>query len=153
MACEILYEGRRQSAIVIDVSRTGLFVQSGTRLPPGTPVEVELALGPEGERIHLRARVARQKAVPHQFTPVAKGGIGLRIVEAPPAYYEAVESGLGRALEPPPPARPRFRVRVKHSGSPRSRLLEVDADSADEARTRALSSLKGDWEALAVEPL
>lgn len=155
MACEILYGGRSQSAIVLDVSRTGLFVQSGARLRPGTPVEVDLALGSDVPRIRLKARVARQKAVPHQFTPVAQGGVGLRIVEAPAAYYEAIERGFARevveAAAASAPARPRFRVRVKQADGPRTRLLVVDADGPDEARARVLSSLGGGWEALGVE--
>ncbi len=150
--CEIRFEGGRQSGIVIDMSRTGLFVQSGAPLPPRTLIEVEFALGPKGERVLLRAQVARRVAVPHQFATTVKGGIGLSIVDAPPAYYAAFESGLGGA-ELQLPARPRFRVRVKQSDGPRSRVVEVEAESADEARTRALSSLAGDWEALAVDPL
>jgi hypothetical protein len=146
--CEIRYEGRRLSGIVIDMSRTGLFVQSGTPLPLRTLIEVELILGPKGESVVLRAHVARRMVVPHQL---AKGGIGLHIVEAPTAYYQAIDGDAGNAEVPP--SRPRFRVRVKQANGPRSRVLQVDAATADEARSRALSSLEGDWEALAVEPL
>lgn len=150
--CEIRHEGGRQSGIVIDMSRTGLFVQSGTPLPPKILIELEFAVGSKGECVLLRAHVARRVAVPHQLATTLKGGIGLSIVEAPAAYYEAIEGGVGVGKFPPP-KRPRFRVRVKQSDGPRSRVVEVDAATPDEARSRALSSLPGQWEALAVEPL
>lgn len=156
MACELHHAGRSQSAIVLDFSRTGLFVQSGARLPPGTPVEIELALAPDRPRVRIRAKVARQKAVPHHFTAMAQGGVGLRILEAPRAYYEALEQECA-SLEPAPPplapAKPRFRVRIKQLDGPRSRLVVVDADDAEDARVRALASLGGGWEALGIEAL
>jgi hypothetical protein len=182
MACELRAEGRRQRAIVLDFSRTGLFVQTSARLSPGAQVELWLQFEDQREPILLRAVVARQKAVPSNLTSVAQGGIGLRIVDAPRAYYELcgeagdaaptlppVRAGGGAADPPgrapatpasaaakpappaPPPALPRFRVRVKQKDGPRSRILDIVAETAERARAAALAQVGAGWEALGAE--
>jgi hypothetical protein len=165
LACEIVSEGRSQRAIVIDLSETGLFAQTSTRLPPGSVVEVRVRLTESAEPIQLRAQVARNKQVPPQLTSVARGGIGLRLLDAPAAYFEQIHaldgSGDGKrattaATAPTPmkaPAGIRFRVRVKQSDGPRSRSLEIVATSADEARARALADVGNGWEAVAAEAI
>jgi Tfp pilus assembly protein PilZ len=166
LPCEIVSDGRSQRAIVIDLSESGLFVQTSTRLPPGAEVEVRVRLAESAETVQLRAQVARNKQVPPQLTSVAHGGVGLKILDAPLAYYEQVDAldaaGDGKrpatAAAPavaPAPAEPksRFRVRVKQSDGPRSRSLEILADSADEARSRALSDTGAGWEAVTVEAI
>lgn len=180
MACELKAEGRQQRAIVIDLSRTGLFVQTSARLSPGTQVELWLQFEDEREPLLLRAAVARQKAVPSNLTSVAQGGIGLRIVDAPRAYYELVGetaapvppvAAAGPKAPPPasaqPPAAPaggpeaspaaplpslpRFRVRVKQSDGPRSRILDIVAETAERASAAALAQVGPGWEALGAE--
>lgn len=167
MACELIADGRPQRAIVLDVSSTGMFVQTSTRLVPGTRVELQLRFETNDEPIAIRARVVRHRSVPANLTSVAQGGIGLRIVEAPPSFYESLR---GRdddatnarnpagpaALQPAPapaPSGPRFRVRVKQSDGPRSRMLDVAAETADAARAMALAQLGSGWEALGAEPV
>jgi hypothetical protein len=160
MFCEIVHEGRPQRAIVIDVSRTGLFVQTGARLAPGTEVDIDLRLDSGGEPIRLRGSVARQKAVPAQLTSIAHGGLGIRILSAPRAYYDAIGErapwpGAARKAEAPaPPAdasKPRFRVRVKQTDGPRSRVLDIAAESEERACKLALREVGPGWEALGAE--
>jgi hypothetical protein len=170
MACELKAEGRQQRAIVLDLSRTGLFVQTSARLAPGAQVELWLQFEDQREPILLRAAVARQKAVPSNLTSVAQGGVGLRIVDAPRAYYELLgETGpppaatTGPASKPaapapveakaaaPAPALPRFRVRVKQSDGPRSRILDIVAETAERAVAAALAQVGKGWEALGAE--
>jgi hypothetical protein len=167
LACEIVSEGRSQRAIVLDLSETGLFVQTGsTRLPPGSVVDVRVRLADGAETVLLRAKVARNKQVPPQLTSVARGGIGLRILDAPAAYYEQIQAldGDTKRSTPaatatptpapkPPPAALRFRVRVKQSDGPRMRNLEIVAASADEARARALADCGKGWEAVAADAI
>lgn len=164
LACEVVCDGRSQRAIVIDLSETGVFVQTGTRLPPGANVDVRLMLTDATEPILLRAKVVRNKQVPPQLTSVARGGVGLKIVDAPNAYYATIaslEGGDSRrqtgapAASPaaPKPAGMRFRVRVKQSDGPRSRSVEVLADSPDEARARVLAEVGGGWEAVAADSI
>ena len=64
----------------------------------------------------------------------------------------------GDATPPPAaaelaPAQSRFRVRLKQTEGPRSRSLEIAADSADEARVRALADVGSGWEAIAAEAI
>ena len=176
MACEIRAEGRQQRAIVLDLSRTGLFVQTSARLAPGTAVELWIQFEDQREPILLRATVARQKAVPPNLTSVAQGGVGLRILDAPRAYYDLLgEDGPdpgatqppaprdapattaprgAAAREAPPaaaPALPRFRVRVKQSDGPRSRVLDIVAETAERACAAALRQVGAGWEALGAE--
>lgn len=167
MACEIQAEGRQQRAIVLDLSRTGLFVQTSARLSPGSVLELSIP-SESREPIVLRAAVARQKAVPSNLTSVAQGGVGLRILDAPRAYYELIgerpplpgraagapapaPGGTPAAPAPPAPERPRFRVRVKQREGPRSRILDVVAETAERACAAALEQVGAGWEALGAE--
>jgi hypothetical protein len=165
MFCEILHEGRAQRAIVLDVSRTGLFVQTAARLAPGTEVELQLRLEANAEPIRLRATVARQKAVPAQLTQVAHGGVGLRILEAPREYFHAIgepapwpAAAPGRsapanaaAATLAPEVKPRFRVRVKQREGPRSRILDIAAETPERACALALVAVGPGWEALGAD--
>jgi Tfp pilus assembly protein PilZ len=164
-ACELRADGREQRAIVLDVSRTGLFVQTSARLSPGSQVEVLVQFEGQPEPMLLRARVARQKAVPSNLTSVAQGGIGLRLVEAPPSFYRMIGEQDGGPTTPPRPAQapppkaaqaaaaalPRFRVRVKQTDGPRSRILDIMAETAERARAAALAEVGAGWEALGAE--
>jgi Tfp pilus assembly protein PilZ len=168
LPCELVFDGVAQRAIVLDLSTSGVFVQTGARLRPGTDVEIRLQLATAAEPLLLRARVARAKQVPSQLTTVAHGGIGLRLREAPKAYFEAIEaleSGKslrghvpesavpGEAKKPAAPARPRFRVRVQQSDGPRSRTIELAADNEAQARAFALRECGSGWEAVKADRL
>lgn len=169
LACEIKADGRQQRAIVLDLSRTGLFVQTSARLTPGTTVELWLQFESHPEPVMVRAAVARQKAVPSNLTSVAQGGVGLRILDAPRKYYDLIgetpplpRNGGAPGPAPAPaaaappatpeaPARTRFRVRVKQSDGPRSRILDIFEDTAERACAAALAQLGAGWEALDAE--
>ena len=160
LSCEVVSAGRSQRAIVLDISESGLFVQTGTRLPPGAEVEVRVRLMTNEEPVALRARVARNKQVPPQLTSIARGGVGLRILDAPRAYYDQIQAlenteaaNAPTAADAPKPATGRFRVRVKQSGGQRSRCLEIVADSIEDARSRALAELGSGWEAVTTEAI
>lgn len=163
LPCEVFFDGASVRAFVLDLSSTGLFVQTSVRLRPGSDVEVRLQIANVPEPLQLRARVARTKQVPTQLTTIAHGGVGLRLREVPKQYLDAIqllESGTGlRASEGPKPdapavgERPRFRVRVKQSDGPRSRSIELCASDAAQARSLALREVGEGWEAVAVEQL
>lgn len=98
IACGIRIAGRRYSGIVLDVSVRGLFVQTNASPEVGSDVEVDLTPpGRTGERITLRARVARKRKVPPRLLTVAKGGVGLQVLKAPAAYDEFVASVVSEA--------------------------------------------------------
>jgi Tfp pilus assembly protein PilZ len=165
LPCEIVFEGGTQRALVLDLSKTGIFVQTGVRLRPGSDVEIKLQLEDVPEPILLRARVARAKHVPSHLTTVARGGVGLQLREAPPKYYEAIaalESGKPlRANVPIDGAettqratiRARFRARVQQTDGPRSRRIELHADSIEQARALALQEVGKGWEIVSVDPI
>lgn len=90
MACTIVSSGERHAGIVLDVSRTGLFVQTGTSMDPGASVVIELAMGVGGQPLQIEAQIARRMRVPQHLTSVARGGIGLRIQRAPEDYFNLV---------------------------------------------------------------
>lgn len=163
LPCEVLFEGSSARGFVLDLSATGLFVQTSARLRPGATVEVRLQIANLPEPLLLHARVARTKQVPTQLTTVARGGAGLRLRDIPKQYLEAIQKlddGAGlrganapKASAPAAVERPRFRVRVKQCDGPRSRSIELYADHAEQARAFALREVGRGWEAVNAERL
>jgi len=92
MACSLLVGERRHTGIVLDVSATGLFIQTSASPSPNQVVDLELSIPGESEVVPVRAIVARRKAVPPRLITVAHGGLGLRIENAPEAYFTMVAS-------------------------------------------------------------
>ena len=88
--CELVAQGQRQRAFVLDLSAHGLFVRTTTAMDPGAQVGVELQLPGHKEKVELRAVVARSYRVPPHLALVAAPGVGLRITSAPPEYDEFV---------------------------------------------------------------
>lgn len=159
--CEIIFAGGRQRSFVLDLSETGLFVQTSARLRPGSEVEVRLTLDGAAGPLTLLAHVARSKQVPSHLTSVAHGGVGLQLQRAPKEYLDALAALHGVAFADPKaatspaiaaaPATKRFRVRVKQCEGPRSRSLSIAADSAERARALALRETGDGWEVSGVE--
>lgn len=173
MPCEVRVAERRHSGFVLDLSPSGLFIQTSAKAEPGEQLDVTLSL-PSGEEASLGVAVARKKVVPARLLTVAQGGIGVRITRAPEAYFAFVqELGLEGAPRPAgargrgagaaggseeeeavaAPDVPRFRVRVSQVSGPRSRRVEVTAADAEAAAAAALESLGEGWKVLDVEPL
>jgi hypothetical protein len=168
--CEFTHEGRRSTGIILDVSVDGLFIQTSSLLPAGTVTTVKVQATPTTPALELEARVARAKRVPPQLVTQAAGGIGLRILRAPPEFLMlqrelAQDAETSRstpvssaAQTPPPAAAPpkpkrRWRVRLKETTGNRSKLIEVAAESAPVARKDALRDAGEGWDVLEVEPL
>lgn len=98
------------------------------------------------------AFLALVEEVRHRESPVAPP---LEVRSAQPC-----DGALPRPRSPLPPPKPdedenlpRFRVRLKHGGSPRSRSATVRARSAQEAERRALGDRESEWEVLEVTRL
>ncbi len=104
LSCELFADGHRYQGIVVDLSATGLFLQTDAALDPGTQVDV-LLKGSRFPEVIVRAVVARRRLTPTLLASVIHRGVGLRIVEAPEAYHVALrefdelKSGLERAVE------------------------------------------------------
>jgi hypothetical protein len=161
--CEILLGGEWQQALVLDISANGLFIQTRRSITPDTEVEVRLRPPGRSEAIELRAAVAWARRVPPRLASVAVAGLGLEVRGAPNAYYELVAEispeRAGPAPSTPPPSpqpappKPQFKVRAQQTGSPRSRMLTIGADSPAQARTLALRQLGERWTVLEIEAL
>jgi PilZ domain len=174
VTCELLLDGRSYRGIVLDLSATGIFVQTEATPGPGARMRIRFHTA-SGDELEVDASVARRQAVPRELAGVVRGGLGLRIERPPEAYYgligmkapaEEMSRGQGtsnrvaqtapaRAPEPPkPPPAPKlpdYRVRVKQTDGPRSRILKLGAANPDDARKRALAELGRGWEVLSVE--
>lgn len=148
--CALSAHGSRRPAMVLNVSRSGLFVQTTMRPRRGEPVELELEL-PDGSRsVGIMADVVWRSVVASRFASIDAGGLGLRITRAPEAFHRFVDRlargpgpQAGDALPPP-----RFRVRLRQRGGARTRWVAVDASGEDAARRAALDSAGRGWEVI-----
>jgi hypothetical protein len=154
--CQLWVGEREHSALILDVSPSGLFIQTHAKTHRAERLRIQFSH--EDALLELKVEVVRIKTVPQNLLAAAKGGIGVRIVSAPEEYYELL-AGLGideRAkptfeLEREPGLR--FRVYVAQTGGPRSRRVEVAAADEDSARLRAIEELGSDWKVLRVESI
>ena len=99
LACSLQIEGRHHSGVVLDVSATGLFVQTNAKPEAGTPVSLEMSMPGSQRPLFFQAVVARQVIVPPQLVTVAKGGLGLLIQNAPEDWYAFVADVLPSQTE------------------------------------------------------
>jgi len=154
--CQLWVGEREHSAMILDLSESGLFVQTHAKTQRGD--RLRLQFPHEDALIELEVEVVRSLHVPQNLITAAKGGIGVRIVSAPEEYYEMI-TGLGISERAKPVfeferARGlRFRVHVSQVGGSRSRRVEVAASDEATAGARALEELGSGWRVLRVETL
>lgn len=157
--CDLVVAGTRHPGIVLNLSRSGLFVQTAMSFQRGDWVAIDLNSVAEPDSIELEAVVMWNRHVAAQLRGVRHGGIGLKIRNAGRSYYDlltAVSGNTGGAIPRSKPAavsdaRTEFRVRVGLRDHPRSKTLLLRCENEGEARGRALSRAgDGDWEILEV---
>jgi len=144
LTCELRFEGKRAGGIVLDVSETGVFVQTAATPEPGTVVELHVNSHGGLPAMQIRARVARQKRVDKRLVSIESNGLGLQILDAPEVYYRDLVCAVA------PKGRQVFTVRA--SLGPRTRSIRAEARSEDDARAQVLAKLGGEWEILEVKP-
>lgn len=165
MQCELVRDGKRSQATILDFSEGGLCVQSGLGVDQGTAVTV-LMRHPRGHEIAVDALVWHVRQVRGRTGKAGNRVLGLMISKAPDEYFELLPR-----VEPDPPSPPQdqpvadapflsceepvpslspFRIRVKACSGPRTRVLSMSAESADEAKSLAILDLGHDWEILEV---
>jgi hypothetical protein len=124
LSCTVMVSQQRYTGIVIDVSATGLFVQTNATPKPGTQVTVELQV-PGGETIALNTAVARRRNVPAHLKSIARGGIGLCIEGASESYFALIGELQGEKTAPPKPAAKKPQPKeAPHSSLARKALLK-----------------------------
>lgn len=167
--CELLIAGSRHPGIVLNLSRSGLFVQTAIAAHRGDPIGVDLNIETEGwGAIELDAVVMWNRKVGAQFRGVRHGGVGLQIRNAGSAYYELLSDvalGTGTVLRsgggenPLSASAPKvevvsgelYRVRIGLRDTSRSRTVTLRCSDESEARARALSTAgSGTWDILEI---
>ena len=167
LPCRLKVAGNSHAAMVLNVSRSGLFVQTSAGPPPGASVLIDLDVANRSDIVPIGGKVVWRRVVAPHLRTITQGGIGVRIESASEVYYRFlsdVAGGVPSAARPPAataaspapespaesPGTP-FRVRVKQEGGPRSRTIVVRSQSEDEARKRALGIAGAGWVILELE--
>jgi len=159
LPCQVKIDGREHEGWIVNLSRSGLFVQTAAGAGPGEMVEVALRAPTASPDLVLRSRVVWRRSVPSQLRQLM-GGIGVQIHHAPESYYslvdavERLQTQVPRAIEsrrarPVAPeadiARMRFRIRLEQVGGARARTIEVEAESEADALRAARNLAGADW--------
>ena len=168
ISCELIVNGSRYSGIILDLSATGMFVQTTLKPGAGEGVTVKMKVPGRDETISVEARVARKKMVPPQLLAVAQGGIGLAIARPAASYLDFLgEMGPEHAefvarerrrrpsrgrVRPPDASSPkRFRVHAVEASSGRKNSYLMVAATEQQASEQVLEELGDDWKILFIE--
>jgi PilZ domain len=147
LPCKVHIGDGQHAGLVTNLSRSGLFVQTGAAAAPGAVFEVAIGLPTAAPAIALTTRVVWKRRVPPPLRETLAAGFGVAIESAPDAYYAFLDA-VARLTAMAPDAREaddRFRIRLRQLGSRRSRTLELHAQSEALARHRALAMAGRDW--------
>jgi PilZ domain len=158
LTCELVWGASRHTALVRDLSRSGLFVQTRVKLEPGTRIQVVFAASGGFPGFEVEARAIRQRQIAPRLQPSVPGGVGLELIDPPDAFRELLEAGYARDAGEAPEKLERsdaghaqatgvrtFRVRLVERDKPNARVLTVRAESVHGARARALARAGRDW--------
>ncbi len=157
--CRLSVPSGSYSGMVLNVSRGGLFVQTSAGASPGDAVHLDLAVD-EAQPVPVDARVVWRRVVAPHLRTVSTGGIGVHIQYAGDAYFGFVAclaAAPGSEADDAPPApraaaaRPAYRVHLRLAGSPRTRVVVVEAADEPEARQRARAVAGAQWVVLGLD--
>ena len=95
--CKLRRSQSSFSGLVLDVSRTGLFVQTSAAAKAGDEVEVMITRQNPAADFVVTTQVAWQRKVPAQLRSVVEGGLGLQIRYAPEPYYDLLAEAAERS--------------------------------------------------------
>ena len=153
--CKLIVNEREVSSFVLDLSASGLFIQTHARPRIGERLRLQLTFA--SSPFELSVLVVRAKQVPPSLLAQAKGGIGVRIMSAPEEYDRLLaQLGIGENAEPfelESEAGHRYRVHAAQLGGSRSRRVDVTASDPNEAHALALEELGSGWKVIRVEPV
>jgi hypothetical protein len=167
---ELRVNGRTLSATLLDLSEGGLSVRlAEEELEQGTPTEVMLAT-PKGELLTVESLVWHSRRLRPRQNETVAWVLGLVVANPSDAYLKLVGRQGSKGVRPrtstappapePPAPTPRtaaqarvgpvWRVRLRLSGSPRSRTLLVESKNTQDAAARALEEAGAGWIVLEV---
>ena len=95
--CDLVVAGARHPGIVLNLSRSGLYVQTSLAFTRGDWVAVDLNSEIADGTIGLDAVVMWNKKVAAQLRGVSHGGIGLQIRNAGSEYYDLLSEVAGES--------------------------------------------------------
>ncbi len=153
LTCGLRFGSERKPAVVLNLSTSGVFVQTSLRPPRGDRVVLDLSLpggGPQSEqRIELGGDVVWRSEVAARFSSVSAGGVGIHLRQPPSAYLDFVRTlAPGAAAVPEDAPGRRYRVRLVQRGTTRSRWVAVAGDDDAAARGAAVDQLGEGWDVL-----
>jgi len=91
MPCTLMLDGRHHGGLILDVSPGGLYIQSSAKIKPGDQLEIQMTIPGVDDRLQLQVEVVRKVIVPARLLKIAHGGVGVRIINAPEAYYQFMD--------------------------------------------------------------
>ncbi len=91
MPCTLMLDGRHHGGLILDVSPGGLYIQSSAKIKPGDQLEIQMTIPGLEDRLRLQVEVVRKIVVPARLLKIAHGGVGVRIINAPEAYYQFMD--------------------------------------------------------------
>lgn len=97
LPCDVTVSGMRHTGLVLNVSPRGLFVQTNAEARPGSEVSIELTPPHQHDSVALRATVVWKRSVPRHMLTLARGGMGLRINDAPEGYFSFLAGAMRAA--------------------------------------------------------
>ena len=179
LSCEIISNGSRYIGIALDVSATGLFIQTNVKPNPGSLVELRISLPEVDTPVVMEARVARKKIVPPELLTLVHGGVGLALPQPDEAYLDFVAKispehaeaarivrakpngagGEGRSGEGAQStsranganAAKRFRIHAVETASGKRNSFLVTCATEQEASDEVLKQLGDEWQVLFTE--
>jgi hypothetical protein len=89
--CQIECGGKCYTAVILDISPSGMFVRTAAAAPPGSDVEITIRVA-GGQVWQVRAVIAREPQPASGRKAIPDRGLGLRITHAPDGYAEFVAS-------------------------------------------------------------
>ena len=87
MPCKLTRNLSTFPGLVVDLSRRGLFVQTGAVAKTGDEIEIVIRSWNSETAIVVNAQVMWRRKVPLRLRSVVEGGLGLQICYAPEPYY------------------------------------------------------------------
>ena len=161
MPCAVLVSGSRHGGTVLNLSATGLFVESQASPEVGSAITLVVTPSDGEGAFRIVARVARLEPSTERSATQDQFGIGMDIEDAPEHYYGVLADLMGQEMgdraiptngfaDPPsvvaPEVMPRFRVRIVRSTRGwQTRTVILSAVSEGDACRMAIAAAGPGW--------